>query len=661
VATYSGIFDNNGYTLYLDVTESDVSIANNTSVVNWKLRIVSTKALHYGSWDLDGTPYSVSIDGAVVASGSKAYDFRKYQNLEVASGKKEITHDTNGSASVDFYASFGEVAPETPIGDAVARGTFALSNIPRYLSITSLEITNKTESSVVVKWSVSDPRSSTYYSFDNGATWIGSSTDGESVASDGKSGTFNIVNLIANTTYNMKVKIKRTDSGLWTESGVVTFTTYNYPHCTSSPDFTIGDALTLDLYNPLGRSVRVSGYAKTDGREIFNGTTSGTRMVGFNDSHSVGEQYASIPNSQDGQYTVVVVYNDTPMMREAGNVYKIRGNEVPTINAFDYEENNDSVYEITRNKKNIVQNKSDLLAIFGSATPNYRAGSIVRYVIECNGFSRTETREGSYPLGTVDSERDVDLTLTAVDSRGLSASKTIKVTILAHSDPTAVVTLQRLNNYEDETYLTVDGSVSSVNSKNTMAIKYRYKVSGGSYGGFTTIGDRAKQTLRLDKNNVYVFNVVVTDAFGSKYDKEHTLGKGVFPLFIDTNKNSVGVNKFPVYDHSFEASGLIALGEANSFELEVGESRDIYIFLAGVTALVNFRMAGANLEIAKLFYVFRPTQYFGIHKTIFDESFNNTGAVVPFEVGNAVNGYKFTMTNNHSSPVIVRYGILELC
>jgi hypothetical protein len=106
---------------------------------------------------------------------------------------------------------------------------------------------------------------------------------------------------------------------------------------------------------------------------------------------------------------------------------------------------------------------------------------------------------------------------------------------------------------------------------------------------------------------------------------------------------------------------LISVGEANSFQLESGESREIYIYFAGVTALVNFRMGGANLEVARLYYVFRPTQYFGVHKTLFDESFNNTGSVVPVEVGNATNGYKFVITNNHSSAVTVRYGILELC
>ena len=222
------------------------------------------------------------------------------------------------------------------------------------------------------------------------------------------------------------------------------------------------------------------------------------------------------------------------------------------------------------------------------------------------------------------------------------------------------LTLQRLNNYEDETYLTIDGSVSSVNSKNTMTIKYRYKLSGGSYGSFVTIGDRAKQTLSLDKNNVYIFNVVITDAFGSKYDKEYELGKGVFPLFIDTVKNSVGINKFPAYDKSLEANGLMVLGNRKAIDLKVGESVEIPIPLSYSSGLVNIGIAGDNLEASRLFYVFRSNMYFGVSKILAEEIFGNASAV-PMIVSNGDNAYIFKFTNNYSSTIHIRYGILELC
>ena len=485
---------------------------------------------------------TVVIDGETVYTRGRNDRIQLHKGTVVASGYKKIYHDTYGkktfSASVKGAIYYYDV-------NVQGSGIWELPTIPRYANFTVHEITWYDETSVTVKWNADAVCDDVQYSL-NGGSWT-----------PARHPTYTISGLSANTRYTIKTRIKRKDSQLWTESGALSFTTHNFPHCTSSPDFTIGDALTLDFYNPLGRSISVYGYSKTDGREIFNGSTNGTRLVGFNDGNSVNNQYASIPNRQDDQYTVVVVYNDTPMMRDAGNVYKIRGNEVPTINAFDYEDNNANVYNITGNKKHIVQNKSELVAMFHPATANYGASGISQYYLECNGKTRNGSSAGAYSFGTIDSANDVELKLTATDSRGLSASKTIKVTMLEHSNPNAIVTLERLNNYEDETYLTVDGSISSVNGKNTMAIQYRYKSSSGNYNGFEQIGDRATKTLSCDKNNVYIFNIVVTDAFGGTFDAEFLLDKGMFPLFIDTVKNSVGINCFPKHEKSLEINGML--------------------------------------------------------------------------------------------------------
>ena len=50
------------------------------------------------------------------------------------------------------------------------------------------------------------------------------------------------------------------------------------------------------------------------------------------------------------------------------------------------------------------------------------------------------------------------------------------------------LSLKRKNNYENETYLTVNASYSSVNSKNSITITYAFKKSTDtSYGSATTV------------------------------------------------------------------------------------------------------------------------------------------------------------------------------
>lgn len=241
----------------------------------------------------------------------------------------------------------------------------------------------------------------------------------------------------------------------------------------------------------------------------------------------------------------------------------VNANPAFTSTNITYSDTNTTVTNITKNNQNIVQNKSNLAVNYTSAI-GAKGATISKYQFILNGVIKESTSEsGSINFGTVNSANSIDLTVIVTDSRGNSTTVTKRIIILEYYNPNAIVTLNRLNNYEDETYLTVDGSIASVNSKNTMSIKYRYKVSGGNYNSFTTISDNVKQTLSLNKNNSYIFNVVVTDAFGSTYDKEHVLNKGIFPFFIDTIKNSVGINCFPTQNNSLEVNGNLLVSENN--------------------------------------------------------------------------------------------------
>ena len=556
MASISGNGSNGHHKFTLTVTENSTSTANNTSTVGFSFVISPVQTTwNWEQWGANIT-YTVTINGTKYTGSIANYD--GYSSVTLKSGTLTVAHDTNGSKSIAYSFSVSDTSGQSyTCGNASASGTMALSTIPRYLSITSIGIISITETSAVVSWSASDARDSTYYSFDNGATWIGSSTDGETLASDLKSGTFNILNLTANKTYNIKVKIKRTDSQLWTESEVKSFTTYDYPKPISVNNFTIGDGASVQIYNPLGRTYKLEIISNNNGAVIgtYTGAYAETPInAEFKTADAISKQYASIPNSASGTYYAKVTYGSSVKTLGTGT-YTVRGDEVPTISSLTYKDNNSTVVGITGNNQHIVQNYSTLIAQVGTATAN-KSASIAKYAVECNGKSVQGTSSGDYSLGTVNSNRNVDLKLTVTDTRGLTASKTITVTMLAHSAPNASVTLERLNNYEDETYLTVDSSISSVNGKNTATIKYRYKVSGGSYGSYATIPDGQEYVFELSKNNAYIFEIVVTDAFGSTFTKEYVLNKGMFPLFIDTEKNSVGINCFPVNANSLEVNGL---------------------------------------------------------------------------------------------------------
>jgi hypothetical protein len=499
------------------------------------------------SWSLIGAGVSgfvtcgnfkVTISGNVVYNSATRINV--YNGTIVASGRYKMQMSNEGTKTFKATAEAGiyEVAV-----NCSGEGTWELPTINRYAKINNFVVEKLDETSVKYNYTTDTTCDYAWYSTDNGNSWHDLPNN-------------NIVSgLSNNTSYNFKLRVRRKDSQITTDSGTYTQTTYDYPYCYTTPDFTIGDKVNLGLYNPLGRNCSIQMIGSNGSTIYYVEGWAGTSIGDFTSDEIVNNLYKSIPNSQSGIYRIIVSYGSSSR-GTSGGTYKIRGNEVPTINGFDYIDGNASTVALTGNNTHIIQNKSVVNARFHEATANKGAGSIVKYILEVNGFKVEGTKVGQYDLGTINSANDVGLKLTAIDSRGLSASKTITVKMLEHSNPSALVSLDRKNNYEDETYLKVDGSVSSINGKNGMTIKYRYKVSGGSYNSFTNISDNTQVTLNLDKNNSYIFNIVVTDSLGATYDKEHAIGKGVFPLFIDTELNSVGINCFPKESNSLEVNEL---------------------------------------------------------------------------------------------------------
>lgn len=129
MATYSAVMSGDSrYTLYLDVTESNVSIPNNTSVVNYTLRLVFSQSLVYGAWSNIGK-YSLTINGVALASNvTFSYDFRNYSSLTLASGSLTVAHNADGSKTVGCS---GYALMDDGKGSASPSGNFVLTTIAR--------------------------------------------------------------------------------------------------------------------------------------------------------------------------------------------------------------------------------------------------------------------------------------------------------------------------------------------------------------------------------------------------------------------------------------------------------------------------------------------------------------------------------------------------
>ena len=216
----------------------------------------------------------------------------------------------------------------------------------------------------------------------------------------------------------------------------------------------------------------------------------------------------------------------------------------PELGAVSYEDANPTTVAVTGDKSRIIQNHSTLAVKVPTATAK-KGATIASYTIAFGGVSKTVTSSGTVSLGAVDVSYSQALTVTATDSRGFTASQSVQVTVDDYSAPTAVIDLNRMNNFEPETHITVSARYSYLNGKNAVTISAKFKkVSDSAYGAPIALTNSVQSTLTCDRDSAYDFVVTISDTLEST-DYNLTLGKGIPAFFIDTQKSSVGVNCLP--------------------------------------------------------------------------------------------------------------------
>ena len=136
-------------------------------------------------------------------------------NIEYISPWYTIANKTSGTTSVTFNL-FSNSGRDDYF-------TYSMGVDPAYTSITSFTVAKRSETSVTYSFTTADTVDYVWYSVNNGSNWTGYDI------ADGTSGSFTVSNLSPNTTYNFKLRVRRKDSQLTTDSSTVQQTTYKIP------------------------------------------------------------------------------------------------------------------------------------------------------------------------------------------------------------------------------------------------------------------------------------------------------------------------------------------------------------------------------------------------------------------------------------------------
>ena len=547
----TGAYD--GRYLKLECEQTSKSSANNTSTIKWTLSAVGGNEDYYSTG-----PTKVIINGTTVYSKSRvAWSDKTFPASKGSkSGTLTVTHKSDGTKQIKVELS---AAVYTSTVSTVGR-TWTLDEIDRYATVTQ-SLKSKTETSITMNWSSDSTIDTIKYSTDNGATWT------EKNVTDGKSGSYTISGLKANTNYKVKTQVHRKDNGLTTNSSALSVTTYDYPYCTDSPNFILGNALTLKFYNPLSRAFKF--YIIGNGTEIdVEYNCSATSYTGVNNTaSSVPYLYATIPNAKSGKYKVKVVYGTSTKTRDNGNTYSIKESECyPTFSAnYTIKDVGSKTASITNGAFLIKGYSSVDVEIPASAQMKAKNSATPKnYTASFNGvnktitYSSTDTTKCSF--GVVNATGSKEVSVRAYDSRTLSTLAKKSIPVYDYYVPKVYIDVKRINNFGENATLKVTGNYCSlvVNgvAKNTIkSCKYRYKEKDGeTWSDWLTLtttlnsekGTFTCNTVNLEKLNndiPYEFEVQATDSLDNiNPTASETLNAGQGIFFISSNKKKCYVN-----------------------------------------------------------------------------------------------------------------------
>ena len=238
MASCSGNGSRGHHSFTLNVWESYVSGGvDNYSTVSWSLVLSPIQTGWNWAYN-NAVGWRVVIEGVEYTGAISNYDGSS--TVTVASNSLNIGHNSDGTKSISFsFEVWDNVSASYLPGYASGSGSMALSNIPRYASITRFDLSSGLEN-IRVDWSADVACDWISYKL-NGGNWI-----------DAGGTTFYINNLVPNTQYSVKIKVRRKDSGLWTESSTKYVTTKDISRITSAQNINFGDTARLTKNNPSG-------------------------------------------------------------------------------------------------------------------------------------------------------------------------------------------------------------------------------------------------------------------------------------------------------------------------------------------------------------------------------------------------------------------------
>ena len=538
----------------------------------------------------DGANMKYHFWGRVYLEHSTGWYHNNLQVKLYLNGSNVYTKDcksTNTGWSIDWDAGWHTVSNKTSgttpfyftVKDTQNSGwcnytseTYQLTVAPAYTSITGFSVGALSETSVRFNWSAANTVDYVWYSTNNGSSWTGVDV------ADGTSGSFDVGGLSANTGYNFKIRVRRKDSQLTTDSGSYYAETYAYPYLTSVPEFTVGNSLTIGIYNPLGRSCTIS-IIGDNGVEHNGGTITGTSISPFNDNDWKNVWYSTLPSKTRGTYKARLVCATGNVNQVSSAVkYYLNTSDSGFKPAFTANEIINVINTVNTDiagSNKFIKNHNSLSGVIKPMTAQ-RSASGSYYNISASGLATVKKDYSSSNINFVLGNMSTNaFNVTAVDSRGFTTTRSKTIDLVDYNNPGVTTSkITRQNGIGTKAVLAFTGVYTNWTGllKPNSIQSIRYKID--SSGTWKSLPSNATLT---SSNGVWTLNAVLDDDFAttSQYDLyleikdlletvvvgAYTISTADAFIWKDLANKRMGINKKPT--EALDVHGNIK-GDSNS-------------------------------------------------------------------------------------------------
>ena len=299
-------------------------------------------------------------------------------------------------------------------------------------------------------------------------------------------------------------------------------------------------------------------------------TSSGTTTVinnsvsGSSVSYTFPTSLSSlIPDRVSGTLTIYVdTYNGNTLIGQTSSDFSL---SIPTSGRAPTCASGWASASYTQVISRCIAGRSDIKATVDKSkiTTNYNA-TIQSIWATCNAASQNFTESGTKTLTKAISGSNV-VTVTVADSRGITTSTSFTITGEAYSPPSfSSLSVIRCNSSATEsssgTYYAVTPNVTfnSFSGDNTLTIRTRWKISGGSYSAYTTVSNGVKSSAlgegHILTDSSYIVEVYAYDTVGGSSTQTRTLTNTSVAATINLKSNGLGVciGGYATQDKCFE-------------------------------------------------------------------------------------------------------------